>query len=433
MTGRIPRWGRCSVLAAAALTLAGTLTACSSSSDAVGSDAEQTIRFVWWGNEDRAKATEKVVALFEKEHPNIKVQTEFSGYPAYVQKLTTQIAGGNAPDLLQLDRPTFGEYQQKRQLAELTPYVGKTLKADGISKSLLAGGEAEGKQFAMPAGLTTQVFVYDKDLYKKAGVTVPEDGWTWKQFATDMAKVQAESGRAGTTDFGWAIDWFESWLHQNGKQLYTSDRKLGFTEGDLERYWSMLAEMRKQKGVTAAEDTTKMDGSAQNSALVAKQSGSEIAYDSSVTSYVSTYQGKLGFAPLPSDSKTESGMAALPPVYYGIAKTSSHKDAAALLLDFILNDSEAGKVLGTTRGTPPNSDVATSVCASATGADKDTCDFQSKVKDKLSPSDTWLWPSGSSAIKTDFQRVYDDVIFGKTSASAGAEKVVKNAKQSLGQ
>ncbi|WP_327712534.1 sugar ABC transporter substrate-binding protein [Streptomyces sp. NBC_00464] len=421
------------MLVVAAFTLAGTLTACSSSSDDVSSDSKQTIRFVWWGNEDRAAATKKVVAMFEKEHPNIKVQTEFSGYPAYVQKLTTQIAGGAAPDLLQLDRPTFGEYQQKRQLADLTPYVGKSLKTEKIPASLLAGGKADGKQYAMPAGLTTELFVYDKDIFAKAGVSIPEDGWTWKQFAADMTKVHTKTGQAGTTDFGWAIDWFESWLHQNGKQLYTSDRKLGFTEGDLEQYWSMLASMRKQKAVTAAEDTTKMDGSAQNSALVAKQSSSEIAYDSSVTSYVSTYQGKLGYAPLPSDSKTESGMAALPPVYYGVAKTSSHKDAAALLLDFILNDPEAGKALGATRGTPPNSDVAKTVCSSAASADKEVCDFQAKVSDKLSPSDTWLWPSGSSAIKSDFQRIYDDVIFGKSSVSAGAAKVVENAKQSLGQ
>ncbi|MFJ8547084.1 ABC transporter substrate-binding protein [Streptomyces sp. NPDC093586] len=420
-------------MAVAAVTLAGTLTACSSSSNDVGADAKQTIRFAWWGNEDRAEATEKAVAMFEKEHPNIQVQTEFSGYPAYVQKLTTQIAGGSAPDLLQLDRPTFGEYQQKHQLANLTPYVGKTLKTDKIPANLLAGGKADGDQYSMPAGQTTQLIAYDKNLFAKAGVTVPDTGWTWKQFAADMAKVQASSGRAGTTDFGWAIDWFESWLHQHGKRLYTTDRKLGFTQDDLVQYWSMLASMRNQKAVTGPEATTKMDGSVQNSALVAKQSGSEITYDSGVTSYVSSYQGTLGFAPLPSDSTSDSGMAALPPVYYGISQRSSHKEAAALLLDFLLNDPEAGKALGTSRGTPPNSDVKAGVCASATGADKASCDFQNKMADRLSPSDSWLWPSGSSAVKTDFQRVYDDVIFGRTSVSAGAARVVQDAKQSLGQ
>ncbi|MEV7144769.1 ABC transporter substrate-binding protein [Streptomyces tauricus] len=432
MRGRTPRRGRWSVVAAAALTLAGTLTACSSSPESTSSDAEQTIRFVWWGNEDRAEVTEKAVALFEKKYPNIKVKAEFSGYPAYVQKLTTQIAGGAAPDLLQLDRPTFGEYQQKHQLANLKPYLGKSLKTDKIPASLLAGGKADDGQYAMPAGLTTELVVYDKELFAKAGVTVPESGWTWKQFATDMVKVKNKTGRAGISDFGWSVDLFETWLHQRDKALYASSSKLGFTADDLTEYWNMLGSLRKKKAVTEAEVTTKSDGSVQNSPLVAKESASESSYDSGVTSYVSSYQGgTLELAPLPSDNASASGMPALPPVYYGVSQRSSHKEAAALLLNFLVNDPEASAVLGTTRGTPPNSDNKDAVCAKATGPDKQTCDFQTKMADRLMPSDSWFWPSGSAALKSDFQRVFDQVIFGETSVSAGAAKVVENAEQGL--
>ncbi|CAM5278799.1 ABC transporter substrate-binding protein [Streptomyces atroolivaceus] len=431
MRGRTPRRGRWSVLAAAAFTLAGTLTACSSPDD-VSSDSEQTIRFVWWGNEDRAAATKKAVALFEKKHPNINVQAEFSGYPAYVQKLTTQIAGGAAPDLLQLDRPTFGEYQQKRQLADLSPYVGKSLKTDKIPTSLLAGGKADGRQYAMPAGLTTELIVFDEELFAKAGVSIPEEGWTWDRFAADMVKVQNKTGRAGASDFGWSADLFEAWLHQRGKALYATNSKLGFTKDDLAEYWSMLGSLRQKKAITPPEVTTKSDGSVQNSPMIAKESASETSYDSGVSSYVSSYPGAIGLAPLPSDSTTASGMPALPPVYYGVSQRSSHKEAATLLLDFLVNDAEASRTLGTTRGTPPNSDNKDAVCAQATGPDKQTCDFQTKVADRLMPSDSWFWPSGSAALKSDFQRVYDDVIFGKTSAPAGAAKVVENAEQGLG-
>ncbi|MFF3494723.1 ABC transporter substrate-binding protein [Streptomyces sp. NPDC002795] len=434
MRGRIPRPARVSVWTAAAVafTLTGTLTACSSSSDNVGSDAKQTIRFVWWGNEDRAEATEKAVALFEKKHPNIKVNTEFSGYPAYVQKLTTQIAGGAAPDLLQLDRPTFGEYQQKHQLADLSTYMGKSLKTDKIPANLLAGGKSDKGQYAMPAGLTTELVVYDKELFSKAGVTVPENGWTWKQFEADMVKVKKKTGRAGMSDFGWSADLFETWLHQRGKALYASKTKLGFTKDDLAEYWNMLGSLRQKKAVTSPQVTTKSDGSVQNSPLVAKESASETSYDSGVTSYATTYQGgTIGLAPLPTDSKTASGMPALPPVYYGVSQHSSHKDAAALLMNFLVNDPEAGKVLGTTRGTPANSDNMDAICADSTGPDKQTCDFQKKMADRLMPSDTWFWPSGSAALKSDFQRVFDEVIFGKTSVSEGAAKVVENAEQGL--
>ncbi|WP_159662108.1 ABC transporter substrate-binding protein [Streptomyces mexicanus] len=431
MRSRTPRHGARILAGVVSVALAGVLSGCGSSSGSGG--GAQTVRFVWWGNQDRADATKKAVALFEKKHPDIRVQTEFSGYAAYVQKLTTQVAGGAAPDLIQLDRPTFGEYQHKHVLADLGRYTGSTLHLDKIPANLLSGGKADGKQYAVPAGQTTQMLVYDQKLFAKAGVTVPEDGWTWKQFTEDMRKVGARTGVAGTTDFGWAVDWFDSWLHEHGKQLYTADGKLGFTAGDLEQFWNATAALRKTKGVSAPEATTKMDGSTQNSALVLKQAASEMNYDSNLTSYLSSYQGTLKAAPLPSDDPAHSGMAALPPVYFGIAQHSSHKDAAAKLLDFLVNDPEAGAALGATRGVPANSEVRAAVCGAATGDGKAVCDYEQRVQQRMGPSDTWQWPSGSSAIKTDFQQVYDDVIFGRTSVSAGAERVVKNAQQSLEQ
>jgi len=62
---------------------------------------------------------------------------------------------------------------------------------------------------------------------------------------------------------------------------------------------------------------------------------------------------------------------------------------------------------------------------------KAVCDYETTVKAKIGPSSGWLWPSGSSAIKTDFQKVYDDVIFGKKSPAAAAAQVVSDAQQSL--
>ncbi len=431
MRGRPSRSGICAA-AVAAVLLAGAVTACSSSG---GSGGKQTIRFVWWGNQDRATATQKAVAAFEAKNPNIKVQTEFSGYASYVQKLTTQIAGGAAPDLIQLDRPTFGEYQQKHALVDLTPNVGKTLHLDKVPSELLAGEQSDGDQYAVPAGQTTQMLVYDATLFAKAGVTVPASGWTWEQFNTDMQKVGAATGVPGTTDFGWAIDWFDSWLHGRGKSLYTNDGQLAFTADDLTQFWTMTSTLAKNKGASNAQATTKMDGSTQNSALVGGKSASEINYDSNLTSYLSSYKGTLKTAPLPTDGTgpAQSGMAALPPVYFAVPKQAHHQDAALKLLDFLINDPGAGTTLGATRGVPPNLQIRQQVCTAATTdkGNKAVCDYETTVKDKIGPSSGWFWPSGSSAIKTDFQQVYDNVIFGKASVQDAAGQLVNDAKQSL--
>ncbi len=275
---------------------------------------------------------------------------------------------------------------------------------------------------------------YDPALFARAGVSAPNAGWTWQQFVADMAKVGASTGEPGTTDFGWAVDWFDSWLHQRGKALYTTGGKLGFTQADLEQFWNLIGPLRQNKGVSAAQATTKMDGSIQNSAMVSKQAASEFNYDSNLTSYLSSYSGSVAAAPLPSDgtSAHDSGMAALPPVYYAVPRMSTHQDAAVKLLDFLVNDPDAGKILGATRGLPPNSDVQARVCGNATGGDKAVCDYERSVAARLGPAQTWVWPSGSSAIKTDFQQVYDDVIFGRSSVADAARRVISDAQQSLG-
>ncbi|GAA2670729.1 MULTISPECIES: ABC transporter substrate-binding protein [Actinosynnema] len=421
---------RAGVPLTAALLLSAALAGCGGGAS---DDGSVTLRFVWWGNEDRAKVTNQAVEEFQRRNPGIKVETEYSGYDAYFQKLSTQVAGGAGPDLLQLDRATVGEYAGRGVLADLTEHVGGHIKTDDIPDTLLAGGEVGGKQHAIPAGQTTQMLVFDPAPFTAAGATVPSapgEKWTWAQFAEAMNKVGAAGSVAGTTDFGWAVDWFEVWLHQNGEALYTGDGKLGFDAAKLTEYWTMVSALRPGKGATAPEVTTKMDGSVQNSGMVTKQSASEIGYDSSLTGYFTSYGPTVRTAPLPSDT-AESGMAALPPVLFGVSQRSKHKDAAAKLLDFLVNDPDAGKVLGASRGVPPNSKVREQVCAAAVDANKLVCDHESAQEDKIGPS-FGPWPTGSAAIKRDFQRTYDDVIFNRVGIAEAAERVVRDAEQALG-
>jgi multiple sugar transport system substrate-binding protein len=408
--------------------LAAAIAGCGSGSGNSSGNGPVTLRFVWWGNDDRAKATRAAVDLFQTQNPTIKVVTEYSGYDAYFQKLSTQIAGGSSPDVLQLDRATLGEYEGRHVLSPLDSYVGKGLRTDGLSPQLLAGGKVAGKLYGVAGGQTSQMLVYDPAVFGRAGVTPPTTGWTWSQFTADLEKVGSVTGTPGSTDFGWAIDWFEVWLHQHGKQLYTDDGKLSFTARDLTDFWTMTGQMRAAKGLSAPEATTKMDGTMPNSALVTKKAASEINYDSSLTAYLSSYGAPLSAVALPSDGK--SGMAAMPPVTFAVSQRSSHRDAAVKLADFLVNDPGAGKILGTTRGLPPNLSIRDQVCASATAATKAVCDYEKAAAIQIGPS-YGLWPTGSAAIKRDFQTVYDDVIFGKTSVPDGAARVITDAKQSL--
>src|SRR3954466_10153189 len=70
MTGRLSRWGTGFLAGTVVITVAmTTVVACGSGGDAGG--GKTALRFVWWGNDDRAKATKSAIDLFTRNNPDI--------------------------------------------------------------------------------------------------------------------------------------------------------------------------------------------------------------------------------------------------------------------------------------------------------------------------------------------------------------------------
>ncbi|WP_410811664.1 ABC transporter substrate-binding protein [Micromonospora sp. 067-2] len=427
---RAARTARVVAVAASAL-LALPLAACSGGDDSKDT-GPVTLQFAWWGNDGRAKVTEQAIDLFEKKYPNIKVNTSFGGFDAYFQKLSTQIAGGDAPDVVQMDRAFLREYADRQALLDLTKYISDgTLKVGDITPTLLPAGKVGDATYAIPIAQNTQGIFYDAAAWSKAGVEAPKPDWTWEDLRAAGQKLGQAGGKvAGFGDFGFAIDWFDIWLRQRGKQIYTDEGKLGFTQEDLVQFWTFTDGLRKTPGVLAPPSlTTQLDGSVANSSLIKKGVTAEVNYDSGFTPMVAAYGSPLAIAPMPSDTD-KRGMIAAMAMAYSVAKRSEHPKQAAMLVDFLINDQEAGKVLAVSRGMPANSKVRDTLAASLSPTDKLVYEFESSVTDKLLPTPA-PQPKGGGAIKTEFQRVYDDIIFGRADVSSGAKRLIDEANNQL--
>ena len=98
--------------------LSGTATAAGSLAmvSAFGSSAfaqDRRIRHFWWGNPERDKRTFAVIDIFNGKNAGIVVEGETLGFNDYFTKLTTQIAGGNMPDVFQNGYGNMVEYIDK--------------------------------------------------------------------------------------------------------------------------------------------------------------------------------------------------------------------------------------------------------------------------------------------------------------------------------
>lgn len=416
-----------------ALTIGALLggTAACGGSDTAKSNEKVTLRFAWWGNADRAKVTEQVVDLFEQKYPNITVETSFAEFNAYFQKLSTEVAGGGAPDIMQMDYRYVREYADRNALLELTGAA--KINAPDISPALLAGGKINGKLYGLPLGQNTQEYTYDPAAWKAAGAAEPTMGWTWNDLKTSLQKVSDSTGKKvyGAADFGPIEDWFEVWLRQQGKSLYTDKGELGYTADDVAAWWEQADALRKSGALTPSDLTAKIDGSQANDPMVKKLASSGFGYDSAFTDKTFEIFGReIALAPCPSSSADNLGQYAKPSMEISIFKRSKHAKEAAQFIDFFINNPDAGNILKLSRGMPVNKQIRDTVGAALTGppqvAYKYELSVASKLKDAPAPP-----PKGASAVKTTFQRIYDDVMLGKATPKVAAERFMKEAKQAL--
>ena len=185
-----------------------------------------TIVFASWvaGTSDTMKALRD---QFQQLHPNITV--DFQDVPAeeFTNRLTTQIAGGNPPDVAFVDAGAVVDFASRNALVDLTPYAEKSLAVDpnDYVAAFVESAMWEGKLYGLPIdGESTGLF-YRTDLFEAAGIAGPPA--TWEEFeetAAALTKTDGDQKQYGFIIFAneAAYYWYP-WLWQNGGELLSED------------------------------------------------------------------------------------------------------------------------------------------------------------------------------------------------------------------
>ena len=386
------------------------------------------IRLTWWGNPTRASATQAAVSLFEQSHPGITVQTEPSAYPGYYDKLNTQISAGDAPDVFQVD--TVAQYASTGSLANLGSYPD-VLHTDNVAASYLAQGSYHGTLYELPAGSNVYALVYDPNAVHSTGAQDPGPGLTWAQYAQLAQKISAAShGKLyGAGDDSASLQTFEFYVRQHGHNLYSTDGKsLGFPAQDLIDWWQYWADLRKSGGAPPPDVTEPGVSGDVTKVAIAK---GQVAMDSWGTS--TTLPGaSWQYTALPGEAD-HPGMYLKRAVNWAVYAHSKHAREAAELVDFLVNNQQAGLKLGMCRGAPSNSGVLAALAPTLTGTDKQVADYTQYVaqpgRNSAPPPDS---PTAAKQIETDlFVRMAENVWYGRASVTDAANQFVAQANQLL--
>jgi multiple sugar transport system substrate-binding protein len=219
---------------------------------------------------------------------------------------------------------------------------------------------------------------------------------------------------------------------QHGKHLYDDKGKLGYAAQDVAGFWNFCTDLRKSGAATTAELTATISGTPADEPLPKGKAAAEWDYDSLYTLYAAATKDKLVLYPLPQVNGN-TGMLPKPAQMLSVFSRSKHAKEAIQLMNFLLNDPDAAKALGGSRGLQPNLDIRASMASSATDqAVKDIYAFEADNKSRLNPPSVTP-PKGDSQVLTLMQRTYQDVAFGRTGVSEAANSFYSQTRQLTGQ
>jgi putative chitobiose transport system substrate-binding protein len=113
-----------------------------------------------------------VIADFERLHPDIRVKWVDIPWAEAERKTLTAIAAKTAPDVVNLNPQFSSRLAEFGALAEPEKYLS-TAEIDAFLPSAWQANRLNGKTFALPWYLSTNIIVYNTEIFQRAGVRVP--------------------------------------------------------------------------------------------------------------------------------------------------------------------------------------------------------------------------------------------------------------------
>jgi sorbitol/mannitol transport system substrate-binding protein len=358
-------------VAAMLLVLALTAAACSGAGGGGGgggSEGGQTTITVATVANPQMQDIEKLVGNFEKDNPNIKVKFVILPENELRDRVTQDIATqGGQYDVVTIGTFEVPQWAKNGWIENLGPYTEKDpgYDAKDLIPTVAAALSYNNSLYAVPFYGESSFLMYRKDLFDKAGLTMPAKP-TWDQVAqfarklNDPGKNQAGICLRGLPGWGELFAPLNTVVNTFGGRWYDMSWNAQLTEAPFKQAAQFYVNLVKDAGEPGAPNAGFTE------CLTAYSQGhAAMWYDATVAASLledpktSKVAGKNGFAPAPVKDTEWSGW--LWAWSLALPSTSKKKDAAWKFMSWATSKDYiklVGQELGWER-VPPGSRLST--------------------------------------------------------------------------
>lgn len=220
--------------AGGALAASPVLAACGSSSSSpsggasAGADAKADLVLTTWNIPADLVAYKKFADAYKQTHPNVNITVQTTPNGDFNQYLSTQLAGGHAPDIIRNTWQQIGRWAKNGGFVALDDYLPADYGKD-FGATFWSAAQLNGKVHGIPQHTDTFGTYYRTDVLDKIGVKPPAklaDAWTWDQFLALAREVKQATGKAGLSYGFEGVNTAYRWLpflYMHGGKLMEDD------------------------------------------------------------------------------------------------------------------------------------------------------------------------------------------------------------------
>jgi N,N'-diacetylchitobiose transport system substrate-binding protein len=161
-------------IGALALVAALTVSALAAAAGSSSPDRTKATKIVIWLQNDAEANWPEVVAAtnnaFKARHSGVEVDVQYQTWGDHLTKFDAALAGGSAPDVIELGNTETTRYMANRLLQDLTTLRRSFPNSSTWLPGLRDSCTYNGRLFCVPYYAGARAVIYRKDQYKAAGV-----------------------------------------------------------------------------------------------------------------------------------------------------------------------------------------------------------------------------------------------------------------------
>lgn len=192
------------------VVIAPTGSGASTAGTTGGAPVSGAINFQAFGDPAELAVFQQVIKSYATYNPQVQVNLiQVPAQGDHLSKLATAFAAGNPPDVFVLNYRRYGQFADQNVLEPLGKYLdtSPTLHATDYYTQSLQAFTYQGTLQCIPQNISSLSIYYNKDLFAKYHVPLPQAGWTWPEMVSAAKALTQDTNGDGKNDIhGFGVD-----------------------------------------------------------------------------------------------------------------------------------------------------------------------------------------------------------------------------------